>query len=156
MFKFKEILRVIISALILLVCSGVTPLIRADEKRFPLERTQCTSRNDIPVIKVTSVTTTVPLEDPSSNHVIFSSFSMARRRLLKEVRPVKNVTEEKTEVCLGEGGAREWSVPVSNRSEFITEVIIECYDQGLGPVEFEYNGIGVSEVTIYNDLSSLI
>lgn len=164
--ELKEFCRVFIAAFTLL-CN--VPTITGQEfKRFPLEGKQCTSRNDIPVIKVrseglyqvhhcatssefsnpsylqvTSITTVTPLEDLTSNHVIFSSFSMSRRRLLKEPRPVRNITEEKTEICLGEGGDREWSIPVSNRSSYITEVIIECFDQGLGPVEFEYNGIGV-------------
>lgn len=142
--EFKEVLRVVVSFVVILQVSGLQLQSSSDwDKKFPLEGRQCTSRNDIPVIKVTSYTTTVPLEDAASNHIVYSSFSMARRRLLKEARPVKNVTEEKVEICLGEDGLKEWSVPVSNRSAFITEVVIECFDQGIGPVEFEYNGIGV-------------
>jgi hypothetical protein len=139
--EIKEFFRIVISGLMLLSSVVIT----CADKRFPLEGNKCTSRDDIPVIKVISYTTVVPLEDASTNHIIYSSFSMARRRLLKEDRPVQNVTEHKADICLGEGGLKEWSVPVSNKSSYITEVVIECFDQGLGPVEFEYNGIGVKK-----------
>jgi hypothetical protein len=116
---------------------------------------ECKTGPDVPVIKVTSYTVTVPLEDPVTNHVIFSSFSMARRRLAKESRPVRNETEVKVDICLGEGGLREWSVPVSNRTSFVSEVVIECFDQGLGPVEFEYNGIGNFQVGDSDDMNAV-
>lgn len=111
--------------------------------RFPLEPKECTDRSDIPVIKLKSFTTVVPLED-SNNNVIFSQFSMARRLLRKEQRPVQNETVEPMDMCLGEGGVKDWTLPISNRSSYISEVVIECFDQGIGPVEFEYQGIGVS------------
>lgn len=112
--------------------------------RFPLEPTECTDRTDIPVIKLKSYKTVVPLED-SNNNIIFSQFSMARRLLRKEQRRIKNVTEEPTDLCLGEGGVKDFVLPISNRSAYINEVVIECFDQGIGPVEFEYQGLGVMQ-----------
>ncbi|ODM98184.1 hypothetical protein Ocin01_08510 [Orchesella cincta] len=138
--------------------SGITPcvllvvieLANSYEGRFPLEPKECTDRVDIPVIKLKSYTTVVPLED-SNNNVIFSQFSMARRLLRKERRPVKNETVDPMDVCLGEGGEREWTLPTSNRTSFISEVVIECFDQGIGPVEFEYQGLGDFGVANHED-----
>jgi len=149
MHTVQEFVRIILaSGLFLLVVSG-----NVADKRFPLEGKQCQSTDPhVPIIKVTSYTREVPLVFAESNQVIFSSFSMARRRLLKEPKPVKNVTEEKTEICLGEGGSKEWSVPVSDKTAYTTEVVVECFDRGIGPVEFEYNGIGDFQVGNHEEM----
>lgn len=129
-----------LGSILCLVTFGLVNSLSAS--RFPLEPKECTDRTDIPVIKLRSYTTVVPLED-SNNNIIFSQFSMARRLLRKEQRPIKNETEEPMDMCLGEGGVQEYTLPVSNKSAYITQVVIECFDQGIGPVEFEYQGLGV-------------
>jgi hypothetical protein len=136
----KDLYRVLVGGLlILLSCKHIS----CSPDKYPLAGKPCTTREDIPIIKVTSYTTVVPLEDPKTNNMIFSRFSMAKRLLNKESRPVRNVTVETMDLCLGEGGLREWSIPVSSSNSFVSEVVIECFDQGMGPVEFEYNGLGV-------------
>jgi len=138
--EMKEIYKILVSGVVLLIvlCGN------GSCEKFPLSGKKCTNREDIPIIKVTSYTTVVPLEDPATNNIIFSRFSMAKRLLNKESRPVRNVSVESVDICLGEGGSPEWSIPKTNGTTYVSEVVIECFDQGMGPVEFEYNGIGVS------------
>jgi len=112
------------------------------QPRVPLAASECTSRQDIPVIKLKSIKVEVPLQDEKKN-IVFSRYNMMSRKLHKESRRVKNVTEEFPDQCLGEGGLQEFLVPVPNRTSFVSEFSIECFDQGLGPVEWEYSGIGV-------------